>query len=103
MGVRGARRGGVRVLLKIPGGGSPGGRGAEGPGGCLRRIGDLGGGLNIFLGAEMSTKVKRAVVSLIGGGGLFPIRGHRFSLREIPFPLRASLKLFSCRSRAWAH
>ena len=34
-----------RCLLKIPGGGSPGGRGAEGPGGCLRRIGDfLGGG-----------------------------------------------------------
>ena len=41
--------GGGRFLLKIPGGGSPGGRGAEGPGGCLRRIGELGGGgLNIF-------------------------------------------------------
>ena len=26
------------------GGGSPGGRGAEGPGRCLRRIGDFGGG-----------------------------------------------------------
>ena len=40
--VRGARGG--RFLLKIPGGGSPGGRGAEGPGGCLRRIGALGAG-----------------------------------------------------------
>ena len=37
--------GGVDFLLKIPeGGGSPGGEGAEGPGGCLRRIGDFGGG-----------------------------------------------------------
>ena len=44
-------------LLKIPGAGSPGGRGAEGPGGCLRRIGELGGGgLNIFFRTEMSTK-----------------------------------------------
>ena len=35
--------------------------GAEGPGGCLRRIGEFGGGgakyLNIFLGAETSTKM----------------------------------------------
>ena len=44
-------KGGVRFLLKIPGGGGfPGGRGVEGPGGCLRRIGEfLGrGGGNIF-------------------------------------------------------
>ena len=34
----------VDSLLKVPGGGSPGGRGAEGPGGCLRRTGNLGGG-----------------------------------------------------------
>ena len=46
--------GGVDFLLK--GGGSPERDGAEGPGGCLRRIGELGGGLNIFFGAEMSTK-----------------------------------------------
>ena len=47
------RREGVggRFLLKIPGaGGVSGGGGPEGPGGCLRRIGDFGGGgdLNIF-------------------------------------------------------
>ena len=48
---------GVDFLLKIRGVGSPGGGGAEGPGGCLRRIWEfLGGGLNIFFGAEMSTK-----------------------------------------------
>ena len=44
-----ARKGGVDFLLKAPeGGGSLGG--VEGSGGCLRRIGDLGGGggLNIF-------------------------------------------------------
>ena len=52
--------GGGRFLLKIPGGGSSGGRGAEGPGGCLRRIGELGGGRAnfFFFGAEMSTKNK---------------------------------------------
>ena len=47
---------GVRFLMKISGGGggSPGGRGVEGPGGCLRRMGNLGGGggLNIFLGGR---------------------------------------------------
>ena len=40
-------RGGVDFLLKIPGGGgSPKEGGAEGPGGCLRRIGNFfrGGG-----------------------------------------------------------
>ena len=44
-GVRGAG-GGIGFLLNIPGG--------EGPGGCLRRIGEFfgGGGLNIFFGAE---------------------------------------------------
>ena len=31
--------------------------GVEGPGGCLRRIGEFGGGgVNIFLGPEKSTK-----------------------------------------------
>ena len=35
--------------LKIPGGGSPGGRGAEGSGGCLRRIGDSWGGWAKYL------------------------------------------------------
>ena len=34
-----------------------------------------------------------------GGGGLFPLRGHRFLLREDP--LRASFILLNCRSRAW--
>ena len=39
-----------RFLLKVPGGGSPGGRRAEGPGGCLRRTGEFffGGGVNIY-------------------------------------------------------
>ena len=38
--------GGVRFLLKIPGGGGGGVQEGEGPGGCLRRIGDIfwGGG-----------------------------------------------------------
>ena len=40
---------GVDFLLKIPGGGSPGGRGAKGPGGCLGELGNWGGGgLNVF-------------------------------------------------------
>ena len=39
-------------------GGSPAWGGAEGPGGCLQRIGEFGGGgLNFFFGAEMSTKI----------------------------------------------
>ena len=56
--VRGAGRGGVLVFIENPLGGglqegeSRGG-GAEGPGGCLQRIGELGGGSN---GAEMPTK-----------------------------------------------
>ena len=37
--------GGVSIFIENPRrGGSPEGGGAEGPGGCLRRIGDLGGG-----------------------------------------------------------
>ena len=51
-GVRGAGRGGgIGFLLKIPAGGGGGCRmgGAEGPGGCLSELWDLGGvGLNIF-------------------------------------------------------
>ena len=34
--------------MQIPGGGSPGGGGGEGLGGCLQRIGELGGGLIVF-------------------------------------------------------
>ena len=34
----------IGFLLKIWGGGVPGGGGAEGPGGCLQRNGDFGGG-----------------------------------------------------------
>ena len=43
---------GIHFLLKIPGGGGRGvSGGAEGPGGCLRRIGEFGGGAKfIFLG-----------------------------------------------------
>ena len=49
-GVRGRRGGGVvDFLLKIPEGGGVSPGGAEGPGGCLRQIGDFWGGvLNIF-------------------------------------------------------
>ena len=36
--------GAFHFSLKIPGAGSPGRRGDEGPGGRLRRIGELGGG-----------------------------------------------------------
>ena len=44
-GVRSAGREGGRFFLENPmRGGSPGGGGAEGPGGCLRRIGNWGGG-----------------------------------------------------------
>ena len=45
--------------MKIPRGGGFSRRGgAEGPGGCLRRIGDFLGGRTkfFFVGAEMSTK-----------------------------------------------
>ena len=60
----------VRFLLKIPGGLSPEGRGAEGPGGCLRRIGDLGGGggvnfffsgLNVHQETKASIKTRTAI------------------------------------------
>ena len=57
-GVRGARKGGGDpFFIEHPRrGGVP--AGAEGPGGCLRRIGEFGGGgLNIFFGAETSTKI----------------------------------------------
>ena len=41
--------GGIGFLLKIPGGGVSSTGGAEGPGGCLRRIGEfLGGGAKYF-------------------------------------------------------
>ena len=51
-----APEGGGRFLLKISGGGEEGG--VEGPGGCLRRIGEffLGGAKYFFFGAETSTK-----------------------------------------------
>ena len=50
---------GGRFFIEIPGGGSPGGRGAEGPGRVSGRIGEFGGGggLSIFFRAEMSTKI----------------------------------------------
>ena len=52
-GVRGHREKGCWYLIKSPrgGGGSPGGE-VEGPGGCLRRIGDLGGGAKYFFGGR---------------------------------------------------
>ena len=43
-GVEAKGGGGADFLLKISGGGSPGGRGAEGRGGCLGEMGNLGGG-----------------------------------------------------------
>ena len=61
-GGRGSQRrregGGRFLLLRIPGGGAFQGGGAKGPGVCLRRIGEFGGGgaKYIFCGAEMSTK-----------------------------------------------
>ena len=62
---RGGARGSPRrregegdFLLKIPGGGGLQEERAEGPGGRLRRIWELGGGgLSIFCGAEMSTRL----------------------------------------------
>ena len=50
--------GGIGFLLKIPGGGGGCFQEGEEPGGCLWRIGEFGGGggLNIFFGAETSTK-----------------------------------------------
>ena len=58
-GVRGAGREGGSVFIENPGGGGWGfqdGRG-RGAGRCLWRVGEFGGGgLNIFSGAEMSTK-----------------------------------------------
>ena len=43
-----AREGGVDFLLKIPGAGSPGRRGAEGPRGVCGELGNLGGGVKYF-------------------------------------------------------
>ena len=54
-GVRGTGRGGCRFNLKIPGGGGglQEGEGPTGPGGCLRRIGELrGSGLIFFSGPK---------------------------------------------------
>ena len=48
-GVRGTGKGGFDFFFKIPRGGFLRGGGAEGPGGCLQRIGEWGGGgLNFF-------------------------------------------------------
>ena len=47
-GIRGVRKGGVRFLLKIPGGGGEG----EGPGGCLAGIWGGGGGKYFFSGPK---------------------------------------------------
>ena len=56
--------GGGLIFIENPRGvgGSPGEGGAEGSGGCLRRIGELGGGggLNVFFVAELATKSKTA-------------------------------------------
>ena len=100
--VRGAEGwgvGGVDFLLKIPKGGgvgSPGGGGAEGPGGCLRRIGDLGGGLNIFFGAETSTKLG----SNVGYSGTIPL-----TFRETKSTVRVSLQecLFTGSSKVTSY
>ena len=56
---------GGRFLIEIPGGGggSQGGGGAEGQGGCLRRIGELGGGLNIFSAWSKSAKIQLSLFS----------------------------------------
>ena len=51
-------------FLKIQEGGSPGGGGAEGPGGSLRRIGELGGGLNIFCRGRNAHQVLQVLESL---------------------------------------
>ena len=56
-GVRGDREGRSRLSVENPTGGGvsqDGGRGPRGPGGCLQGI--LGGGLNIFFGAELPAK-----------------------------------------------
>ena len=56
-GVRGAREGGGNFLLKMPGGGSGFQEGPRGRQGACSESGNLGGGgLNIFFGAETSTK-----------------------------------------------
>ena len=72
----------VDFLLKIPERGSPGGRGAERPGGCLRRIGEFGegGGLNIFFRGrnvhqvnscrEILLFLRRLLQSVPASGGL---------------------------------
>ena len=69
-------------MIENPGGGGgvQEGDGAEGPGGCLQRIGEffLGGGLIFFFGAKTSTKVwfhaplrvGSVVVGDESGGGL---------------------------------
>ena len=58
-----AWEGGGRILIENHrGGGLHEGERAEGPGGCLRRIGDFGGGGGskyFFSGAEMSSKHSR--------------------------------------------
>ena len=74
---------GVCFLLKCQeGGGSPGGGGAEGPGGCLRRIGELGwGGAKFFFcGAEMSTKKEHR------DQGLYLALRFRAPVSEIQIP-----------------
>ena len=50
--------GGGRFLLKIPGGGSPGGRGAKGPGGCLGDWGGGGGATCFFSGPKWPPSIR---------------------------------------------
>ena len=47
---------GVSLLIENPRMGGVSRGGAEGPGGCLQRIGEFLGGGPFFWGAEMSTK-----------------------------------------------
>ena len=54
--------GGGSVSLENPRrGGSPGGGGAEGPGGCLQRIGEWGGGEFFFSGPKCLPRIGSAI------------------------------------------
>ena len=84
----------VDFFLKIPGGGGSRGGGAEGPGGCLRRIGDLGGGgLNIFFRGRNVPKIER--------GGKTPTPKISALLRKRPVLLRANFVLTKDRKRPY--
>ena len=70
-------RGGVRFLLKIPGGGGFSGGGGGFQEGCLERIGEFGGGLNILFRGRNVHQVIDLLMGLFRGAVFRHVGGAR--------------------------